>query len=149
MCALILTCLVISDMESVKCLVIASTFYLVSSYLCRISILCIYYELLRQLPKMRPIIMAVGVWVIVCGTVSLGVQLGVGIQDVRFVQANLGPDAREEGPKWIVYGVLPDVLCCICDFIVFALPIRSLWNLQLRNRRRKIRLIATFTVGFL
>lgn len=98
---------------------------------------------------MRLIILIVGVWVLICGAVSLGVQLGVGIQDVHFVQADLGPDAREEGPKWIVYGVLPDVLCCICDFVVFALPISSLWSLQLRDRKRKIRLIATFAVGFL
>lgn len=98
---------------------------------------------------MRSIILAVGSWVLICAVVSLGVQLGVGIQDVQFVQANLGPDAREEGPKWVVYGVLPDVLCCICDFVVFALPISSLWSLQLRDRKRKIRLILTFTVGFL
>lgn len=120
-----------------------------SSYLCRLSILCIYYELLRQLPKMRSVILAVGGWVILCGVVSLGVQLGVGIQDVRFVQADLGPSAKEEGPKWIVYGVLPDVLSCICDLIVFALPIKALWGLQMHNRKRKIRLISTFTVGFL
>lgn len=134
---------------SSQCLVTASTLYLLSSYLCRLSILCIYYELLRQLPKMRFVITAVGMWVGVCGLVSLGVQLGVGIQDILFVQADLGPDAREEGPKWIVYGILPDSLSCLCDFLVFVLPLRSLWNLQLRSPRRKARLILTFTVGFL
>lgn len=70
-----------------KCLVIASTFYLLSSYLCRISILCIYYELLRQIPWMGHIILAAGAWVIICGVTSMGVQLGVGIQDVLFVLA--------------------------------------------------------------
>ncbi|KAL2278752.1 hypothetical protein FJTKL_14203 [Diaporthe vaccinii] len=133
----------------VECLVIASTFYLLSSYLCRVSILCIYYELLRQTPWMSHIIMAVGAWVIICGVVSLGVQLGVGIQDVLFVMADQGPDAVEEGPKWVVYGVLPDVLSCVCDIAVFALPLKSLWGLQMRNRKRKIRLLFTFTVGFI
>lgn len=93
--------------------------------------------------------MAVGVWVIVCGVVSMGVQLGVGIQDVLFVISDLGPNAKQEGPKWVVYGVLPDVLSCVCDFVVFALPLKSLWGLQMRNRKRKIRLIFTFTVGFM
>ncbi|KAJ0104468.1 hypothetical protein J7T55_010934 [Diaporthe amygdali] len=98
---------------------------------------------------MSSIIMAVGVWVIVCGVVSMGVQLGVGIQDVLFVISDLGPNAKQEGPKWVVYGVLPDVLSCVCDFVVFALPLKSLWGLQMRNRKRKIRLIFTFTVGFI
>lgn len=79
----------------------------------------------------------------------MGVQLGVGIQDIVFVLSDLGADARQEGVKWVVYGVLPDVLSCICDFVVFALPLRALWGLRMRNRRRKIRLILTFTVGFL
>lgn len=79
----------------------------------------------------------------------MGVQLGVGIQDITFVLSNLGPDAKQEGSKWVVYGVLPDVLSCVCDFVVFALPLRALWGLQMRDRRRKIRLILTFTVGFM
>lgn len=98
---------------------------------------------------MRAVITAVSAWVLVCGLVSLGVQLGVGIQDVLFVLADRGADAHEEGPKWIVYGTLPDVLSCVCDLVVFVLPLRPLWNLQLRSRRRKVRLILTFTVGFL
>lgn len=79
----------------------------------------------------------------------MGVQLGVGIQDVLFVKANLGPQAKQVGPKWVVYGVLPDVLSCVCDIIVFALPLRSLWTLQMRDRSRKIRLVFTFSVGFM
>lgn len=138
-----------SDQSPPQCLVIASTFYLLSSYLCRVSILCIYYELLRQLPRMSTIIMAVSAWVIACGVVSMGVQLGVGIQDVLFVLSDQGPSAKEEGPKWVVYGVLPDVLSCVCDFAVFALPLKSLWGLQMRDRKRKIQLIFTFTVGFM
>lgn len=98
---------------------------------------------------MAYIIMAVGAWVLICGIVSMGVQLGVGIQDVLFVMADQGPDAVEEGPKWVVYGVLPDVLSCVCDIVVFALPLKSLWGLQMRNRKRKIRLLFTFTVGFM
>lgn len=50
---------------------------------------------------MRLTIMAVGAWVIICGLVSLGVQLGVGVEDILFVQADLGPDAKQEGPKWM------------------------------------------------
>lgn len=133
----------------VECLVISSTFYLLSSYVCRASILCIYYELLRLQPRMEKIILAAGAWVLICGVVSMGVQLGVGIQDITFVLSDLGPDAKQEGPKWVVYGVVPDVLSCVCDFVVFALPLRALWGLQMRDRRRKIRLILTFTVGFL
>lgn len=98
---------------------------------------------------MRLTILGVGAWVAICGLVSLGIQVGVGVQDVLFVKANLGPAAQEEGPKWVVYGVVPDTLCCICDLIVFALPLRSLWTLQLRNPSRKARLMLTFTVGFL
>lgn len=79
----------------------------------------------------------------------MGIQLGVGIQDITFVLSDLGADAKEEGPKWVVYGVVPDVLSCVCDFVVFALPLRALWGLQMRNRRRKIRLILTFAVGFM
>lgn len=79
----------------------------------------------------------------------MGVQLGVGIQDILFVKANLGAGAKEEGAKWVVYGVLPDVLSCVCDIIVFALPLRSLWSLQMRDRSRKIRLVSTFSVGFM
>lgn len=131
-----------------KCLVSASTFYLVSSYLCRASILCIYFELLRQLPRVRLAIKLVGAWVVVCGIVSMGVQLGVGIQDVLFVKADLGAQAKQEGVKWVVYGVLPDVLSCVCDIVVFALPLRSLWSLQMRDRGKKIRLVMTFSVGF-
>lgn len=132
-----------------KCLVTASTFYLVSSYLCRVSILCIYYELLRQLPRVKTAIKLAAAWVIVCAIVSMGVQLGVGIQDILFVQADLGPQAKEEGVKWVVYGVLPDVLSCVCDIVVFALPLRSLWSLQMRDRGRKMRLLLTFSVGFM
>lgn len=132
-----------------KCLVTASTFYLVSSYLCRVSILCIYFELLRHLPRVKMAIKLAGAWVVVCGIVSMGVQLGVGIQDILFVEANLGPQAKQEGVKWVVYGVLPDVLSCVCDIIVFALPLRSLWSLQMRDRSRKIRLVLTFSVGFM
>lgn len=93
--------------------------------------------------------MGVGAWVVICGIVSMGVQLGVGIQDVLFVMADQGPSAVEEGPKWVVYGVLPDVLSCVCDIVVFALPLKSLWGLQMRNRKRKVRLLFTFTVGFM
>lgn len=132
-----------------KCLVNASTFYLVSSYLCRGSILCIYFELLRHLPSVKTAIKLAGAWVVVCGIVSMGVQLGVGIQDIMFVQADLGPQAKEEGPKWVVYGVLPDVLSCVCDIVVFALPLRSLWSLQMRDRGRKTRLLVIFSVGFM
>lgn len=78
----------------------------------------------------------------------MGVQLGIGIQDIQFVLSDLGPDAVEEGPKWMVYGVLPDALSCVCDLLVFALPLRALWGLQMRDRKRKARLILTFTVGF-
>ncbi|POS68846.1 hypothetical protein DHEL01_v212760 [Diaporthe helianthi] len=77
------------------------------------------------------------------------VELGVGIQDVLFVLADQGPDAVEEGPKWVVYGVLPDVLSCVCDVIIFALPLKSLWSLQMQNRKHKIRLMFTFTIGFI
>ncbi|KUI60892.1 hypothetical protein VP1G_08073 [Cytospora mali] len=98
---------------------------------------------------MERIILTAGAWVLICGVVSMGVQLGVGIQDITFVLSDLGPDAVEAGPKWVVYGVLPDVLSCICDFVIFALPLRALWGLQMHNRRRKIRLILTFTVGFI
>jgi hypothetical protein len=98
---------------------------------------------------MEKIILAAGAWVFVCGVVSMGIQLGVGIQDITFVLSDLGPDAKQQGPKWVVYGVVPDVLSCVCDFVVFALPLRALWGLQMRDRRRKIRLILTFTVGFL
>lgn len=79
----------------------------------------------------------------------MGIQLGVGIQDVLFVKADLGPQAKEIGPKWVVYGVVPDVLSCVCDIVVFALPLRSLWHLQMRDRNRKIRLVSTFSIGFM
>lgn len=97
---------------------------------------------------MQRAILAAGAWVLASALVSMGVQLGVGIQDVQFVLSDLGADAREEGSRWVAYGVLPDVLSCVCDFVVFALPLRALWALQMRDRRRKIRLVLTFTVGF-
>lgn len=98
---------------------------------------------------MRIVVLGVAAWVAFCGLVSLGIQIGVGVEDVLFVKADLGPDAKEEGPKWVVYGVVPDTLSCVCDLIVFALPLRSLWSLKLRNPGRKTRLMLTFTVGFL
>lgn len=97
---------------------------------------------------MRLAIKLVGAWVVVCGIVSMGIQLGVGIQDVLFVKADLGAQAKQEGVKWVVYGVLPDVLSCVCDIVIFALPLRSLWSLQMRDRGKKIRLVLTFSVGF-
>ncbi|KAH8881115.1 hypothetical protein GQ53DRAFT_832646 [Thozetella sp. PMI_491] len=133
----------------VECLVSASSVYILSSYLCRLSILFIYNEFLSLLPRMKTTILAAGAWVLVCGLVSLGVQLGVGIQDVKFVLADLGPDAEEQGMKWTVYGILPDVLSCVCDFLVTAIPLGSLWGLRMRDRRRKTLLIATFMVGFI
>lgn len=97
---------------------------------------------------MKLAIKLAGAWVVVCGIVSMGVQLGVGIQDVLFVKADLGPQAKQEEVKWVVYGVLPDVLSCVCDIVVFALPLRSLWSLQIRDRSKKMRLVLTFSVGF-
>lgn len=102
-----------------------------------------------QLSKVRIAIRITAAWVIICWLTSMGVQLGVGIQDILFVKADLGPDAKQVGMQWIVYGVVPDVLSCVCDLIVFALPLKSLWGLQMGDRKKNKRLVLVFSVGFM
>lgn len=124
---------------------IASTAaWLVACYSCKLSVVILYHNLFSA------------AWGKVITPIALALTLGFGLTSVLTLLLVWRPlnkwwDGTATDAEQVQMDVASryvDVATCLTDFLIYCLPIRTLWTLKMEKGRR-LGYMITFSIGFL
>ncbi|KAI1081999.1 hypothetical protein F5B20DRAFT_588116 [Whalleya microplaca] len=117
--------------------------WLISCCLCKLSILCLYYQIFKTTSVMI-LAPAVGIVSVICVLGYIITNLTLIRPLARYFSAMVSDEEMDKLTKLSIFG---DAYNLVTDVVVFLLPLPAMAQLQM-NRRRKFSLIAVFAIGF-